>query len=73
MTQRLLQSTHVTVFRACCRQLLSFRPSLSVDKSIRDGRCALMLPSGGAVSFIRGEGGMVSKASLPFPPPFCDF
>ena len=46
MMQRVLQFAHVTVYRACCRQLQSFRPSLSVDKSIRDGPWALVFLSG---------------------------
>ena len=58
MMQCLLQSAHVTVYRACCRQLQSFRPSLSVDKSIRDDRWALTSLSGGVfrLSVGREEG-----------------
>lgn len=65
------RSTHVTVCRACCRQLLRFRPGLSVDKSTRDDRL------GARVNLRRGYiirqwGGMVSKVLFPFPSPFRD-
>jgi hypothetical protein len=55
MMQRLPQSAHVTVYRACCRQLQSLRPSLSVDKSIRDDRWALTSLSGGVYRSLVGR------------------